>query len=160
MIRDTTHLAVLIDERDEILEQLEIAETKYINSFKLSTPDPSIADFYPGGAPPPPPKDPPPVPPLPANLLSSDQGQEQTLTIRSPSLDSTFSGSTKVASPTPFITGQPYTLLYNGRAYSSGAVGLAIKHNGARVANVVYEGLTPLTNAMVVTWLVLIRSPD
>ncbi|KAI0073700.1 hypothetical protein K474DRAFT_1666269 [Panus rudis PR-1116 ss-1] len=46
-IGDTTQLALLIDERDEILENLEIAETKYINSFKLSTPDPSIADFVP-----------------------------------------------------------------------------------------------------------------
>lgn len=50
---DTTQLALLIDERDEILENLEIAETKYISSFKLSTPDPSIADFVPI----PPPKD-------------------------------------------------------------------------------------------------------
>ncbi|KAI0347698.1 hypothetical protein BDW22DRAFT_1479635 [Trametopsis cervina] len=62
-IGDTTHLAMLIDERDEILENLEIAETKYINSFKLSTPDPSIADFYPSG--PPPEDQPPPVPPKP-----------------------------------------------------------------------------------------------
>lgn len=61
--RDTTHLALLIDERDEILENLEIAETKYINSFKLSTPDPSIADFYPAGRPPP--EQPPLVPPKP-----------------------------------------------------------------------------------------------
>ena len=38
-------MAILIDERDEILENLEIAETKYINSFKLTTPDPSIVDF-------------------------------------------------------------------------------------------------------------------
>lgn len=45
--RDTSRLALLIEERDEILENLEIAETKYISSFKLSTPDPSIADFVP-----------------------------------------------------------------------------------------------------------------
>jgi len=44
---DTHELALLIDERDEILENLEIAETKYINSFRLTTPDPSIADFEP-----------------------------------------------------------------------------------------------------------------
>ena len=37
----------MIDERDEILEKLEIAETKYIDSFKLTTPDPSIMDFLP-----------------------------------------------------------------------------------------------------------------
>ncbi|KAH8099276.1 hypothetical protein BXZ70DRAFT_289357 [Cristinia sonorae] len=46
-IGDTERLALLIEERDEILENLEIAETKYISSFKLSTPDPSIADFTP-----------------------------------------------------------------------------------------------------------------
>ncbi|KAI0962461.1 hypothetical protein AcV7_001301 [Taiwanofungus camphoratus] len=46
-IGDTTQLALLIDERDEILENLEIAETKYIQSFRLSTPDPSIADYQP-----------------------------------------------------------------------------------------------------------------
>jgi hypothetical protein len=44
-IGDTHHLALLIDDRDEILENLEIAETRYIASFRLSTPDPSIADF-------------------------------------------------------------------------------------------------------------------
>ncbi|KAL0068549.1 hypothetical protein AAF712_004264 [Marasmius tenuissimus] len=46
-ICDTQDLAMLIEERDEILENLEIAETKYINSFKLSTPEPSLADFEP-----------------------------------------------------------------------------------------------------------------
>lgn len=65
MARDTAHLAVLIDERDAILEQLEIAETRYITSFKLSTPDPSIADFYVAPPPPPPKDEPPPVPPKP-----------------------------------------------------------------------------------------------
>ncbi|RPD82440.1 hypothetical protein L226DRAFT_528605 [Lentinus tigrinus ALCF2SS1-7] len=62
-ICDTTHLALLIDERDEVLENLEIAETKYIQSFRLSTPDPSIVDWEP---PVPPPKDDePPTPPRP-----------------------------------------------------------------------------------------------
>lgn len=46
-LSDTTQLALLIDERDEILENLEVAEAKYIQSFRLSTPDPSIADFEP-----------------------------------------------------------------------------------------------------------------
>ena len=46
-IRDTAQLALLIDERDEILENLEVAEAKYVQSFRLSTPDPSIADFEP-----------------------------------------------------------------------------------------------------------------
>ncbi|KAJ7619547.1 hypothetical protein FB45DRAFT_931060 [Roridomyces roridus] len=46
-ICDTQRLALLIDERDEILEHLEIAEARYVASFRLSTPDPSIADFEP-----------------------------------------------------------------------------------------------------------------
>lgn len=64
-LSNTTELAVLIDERDEILENLEIAETKYINSFKLSTPDPSIADFFPSIPLMQIPDDPPPVPQKP-----------------------------------------------------------------------------------------------
>ncbi|KAF9651959.1 hypothetical protein BDM02DRAFT_3090164 [Thelephora ganbajun] len=44
-IGDTEHLAFLIDERDDILDHLEMAETRYIASFRTSTPDPSIVDF-------------------------------------------------------------------------------------------------------------------
>lgn len=44
---DTQNLAILIDERDEILENLEIAEAKYISCFRVTTPDPSILDFVP-----------------------------------------------------------------------------------------------------------------
>lgn len=44
-IGETHRLALLIEDRDEILENLEIAEARYITSFRLSTPDPSIADF-------------------------------------------------------------------------------------------------------------------
>ncbi|KAF7307698.1 MPN domain-containing protein [Mycena kentingensis (nom. inval.)] len=44
-ICDTQRLALLIDERDEILENLEMAETRYISSFRITTPDPSVADF-------------------------------------------------------------------------------------------------------------------
>ncbi|KAJ7446697.1 hypothetical protein FB451DRAFT_1291217 [Mycena latifolia] len=46
-ICDTQRLALLIDERDEILDNLEIAETRYISSFRLTTPDPSIAEYEP-----------------------------------------------------------------------------------------------------------------
>ncbi|KAJ3750872.1 hypothetical protein DFH05DRAFT_1468929 [Lentinula detonsa] len=46
-ICDTQGIAQLIEERDEILENLEIAETRYINSFRLTTPDPSLADWQP-----------------------------------------------------------------------------------------------------------------
>lgn len=44
-VRDTERLALLIEQRDEILENLEIAETQYISSFTVTTPDPSIADY-------------------------------------------------------------------------------------------------------------------
>ncbi|KAG6811858.1 hypothetical protein H0H92_005529 [Tricholoma furcatifolium] len=46
-IGDTHSLALLIEERDAILENLEIAETRYIASFRVTTPDPSILDFQP-----------------------------------------------------------------------------------------------------------------
>lgn len=42
---ETGRLAQLIDERDEILNNLELAETKYINSFQLSTPVQSLSDL-------------------------------------------------------------------------------------------------------------------
>jgi len=38
---------MLIEEREVVLEELEIAETNYIHSFRLSTPDPSILSFEP-----------------------------------------------------------------------------------------------------------------
>lgn len=44
-LSDTQRLALLIEERDVILEQLEIAETKYISSFRITTPDPSLVDL-------------------------------------------------------------------------------------------------------------------
>jgi hypothetical protein len=50
-VSDTRRLALLIEERDLILEQLEIAETKYISSFRITTPEPSIADLNPAPAP-------------------------------------------------------------------------------------------------------------
>lgn len=39
---ETERLAQLIEERDVILDNLEIAETRYINSFALSTPVQSL----------------------------------------------------------------------------------------------------------------------
>ncbi|KAF8587371.1 hypothetical protein K439DRAFT_1630859 [Ramaria rubella] len=44
-VTDTTQLAILVDERDIILNNLEVAEARYINSFRLSTPSPSVVDF-------------------------------------------------------------------------------------------------------------------
>ncbi|KAF9229033.1 hypothetical protein BS17DRAFT_688271 [Gyrodon lividus] len=42
---DTRNIVPLIAERDEVLHNLEVAETKYISSFMLATPDPSIAEL-------------------------------------------------------------------------------------------------------------------
>ncbi|KAJ7034748.1 armadillo-type protein [Mycena alexandri] len=42
-VSDTQRLVLLIDERDEILENLEIAEMRDISSFRLTTPDPSVS---------------------------------------------------------------------------------------------------------------------
>lgn len=47
VISDTELIALLIEERDQVLENLEIAETRYISSFRLTTPDPSLADWEP-----------------------------------------------------------------------------------------------------------------
>ncbi|KAI5123599.1 hypothetical protein M0805_003416 [Coniferiporia weirii] len=44
-IGDTGELPMLIAERDSILENLEMAEARYIASFRLTTPDPSIAEL-------------------------------------------------------------------------------------------------------------------
>ncbi|KAK0198749.1 hypothetical protein F5146DRAFT_918927 [Armillaria mellea] len=49
-ITDTQALAGLIQTRDEILGNLEIAETQYITCFRLTTPDPSLADWVPPSA--------------------------------------------------------------------------------------------------------------
>ncbi|KIK96554.1 hypothetical protein PAXRUDRAFT_138207 [Paxillus rubicundulus Ve08.2h10] len=51
-ICDTHNIALLIAERDEVLHNLEVAETKYISSFKLATPEPSIAELEIGAQPP------------------------------------------------------------------------------------------------------------
>lgn len=42
---ETAHLSQLIQERDIVLNNLEVAEVQYINSFQLSTPFPSITDY-------------------------------------------------------------------------------------------------------------------
>ncbi|KAK0465471.1 uncharacterized protein EV420DRAFT_1637605 [Desarmillaria tabescens] len=49
-ISNTEQLADLILRREEILGNLEIAETQYITCFRLTTPDPSLADWVPPSA--------------------------------------------------------------------------------------------------------------
>lgn len=43
---ETRHLSELIEERDRILHNLEVAETHYISSFRLSTPEPSMMELH------------------------------------------------------------------------------------------------------------------
>ena len=47
----------MIDERDFILNKLEIAETRYISSFRISTPEPSLLSNPPVPRQAPPPED-------------------------------------------------------------------------------------------------------
>ncbi|KAI9065843.1 hypothetical protein FKP32DRAFT_1566891 [Trametes sanguinea] len=102
-IGDTGHLALLIDERDEVLENLEIAETKYINSFRLTTPDPSIADWEP---PVPPPKDEPEAPPRPQISrplpLSSSASRRRRRRGRNPAYASSSLPPTSYVMPSQF----------------------------------------------------------
>jgi hypothetical protein len=45
--RNTSSLRQLVGERVQILERLEEAETRYIASFRLTTPEPSLAEELP-----------------------------------------------------------------------------------------------------------------
>ncbi|KAJ7353421.1 hypothetical protein DFH08DRAFT_856840 [Mycena albidolilacea] len=115
-ICDTQRLALLIDERDEILENLEIAETRYISSFKLSTPDPSIADFE---------------PPTPQDgsdgrpYISHPQPLRNTSTSRKPrrkrSLNPAFASSS--LAPTSFVAPSLYYKLNRVQGVSGGQFG-------------------------------------
>ncbi|TDL28546.1 hypothetical protein BD410DRAFT_759887 [Rickenella mellea] len=64
-IADTHLLALLIDERDRILNNLEIAESRYIYSFRLASPEPSVTEF--------------PVPPEEANDLKRQISRPRVL---------------------------------------------------------------------------------
>lgn len=109
-IGDTQALALLIEERDEILENLEIAEARYISSFRMTTPDPSIADFEP---PLPPPKDPSrpyisrPLPLVPG----SRRGGRRTV-------NPAFAASS--LAPTSFVAPSQYYKLRNVKGVSGG----------------------------------------
>ncbi|KAI0825014.1 hypothetical protein BC628DRAFT_1339042 [Trametes gibbosa] len=102
-VGDTGHLALLIDERDEVLENLEVAETKYINSFRLTTPDPSIADWEP---PVPPPKEEPESPPRPSisrpRPLTSSASQRRRRRGRNPAYGSSSLPPTSYVMPYQF----------------------------------------------------------
>ncbi|GJJ15622.1 hypothetical protein Clacol_009900 [Clathrus columnatus] len=54
-----------------------------------------------------------------------------------------------VASHTPFVTGTPFTLFYNGEQFSSGAVGVALNNTrGFNVKSVDYPNLIPFSEPM------------
>ncbi|KAH9858076.1 hypothetical protein C2E23DRAFT_718443 [Lenzites betulinus] len=102
-VGDTGHLALLIDERDEVLENLEVAETKYIHSFRLTTPDPSLADWEP---PVPPPKEEPEGPPRPSisrpRPLTSSASQRRRRRGRNPAYGSSSLPPTSYVMPYQF----------------------------------------------------------
>ncbi|KAG5220622.1 MPN domain-containing protein [Salix suchowensis] len=107
---DTQRLALLIDERDEILENLEIAETRYISSFRLSTPDPSIADFQA-----------PPVPPKTIGLTSVDRYLWKRTRRGRRTLNPAFAASS--LAPTSFVAPSQYYKLHGLRGVSGGRFG-------------------------------------
>ena len=55
------------------------------------------------------------------------------------------------ASSTPFVTGRPYTLIFNGSVKSSGAVGLALSGGSRPVAETAFPGLRAITAPLKVT---------
>lgn len=58
-----------------------------------------------------------------------------------------------VAHPTPFLTGRPFTMFYNGNILSSGAVGLCIRPstNYTASVSVKFPDLSPVTPVLTVT---------
>ncbi|KAF8258886.1 hypothetical protein EI94DRAFT_1669339 [Lactarius quietus] len=69
-------------------------------------------------------------------------------------LSSSFTHATKLglfASSTPFVTGRPYTLIFNGYVKSSGAVGLALSAGPRPVSQTSFPGLRAITAPLKVT---------
>ncbi|KAI9451105.1 hypothetical protein BJY52DRAFT_1125436 [Lactarius psammicola] len=67
---------------------------------------------------------------------------------------SSFTHATQLglfASSTPFVTGRPYTLLFNGSVKSSGAVGLALSAGPRPVSRTAFPGLRAITAPLKVT---------
>ncbi|KAF8899144.1 hypothetical protein BD779DRAFT_1487243 [Infundibulicybe gibba] len=108
-IGDTQQLAMLIDERDEILENLEIAETRYIASFRTTTPDPSIADYQP-----PPPSDRPYI----SRPLPLAPGAREKRGRRRRAVNPAFAASS--LAPTSFVAPSQYYKLRGVQGVSGG----------------------------------------
>jgi hypothetical protein len=62
------------------------------------------------------------------------------------------------ASSTPFVTGRPYTLIFNGSVKSSGAVGLALTAGPRPVSQTAFPGLHAITMPLKVTRCVPLSS--
>ncbi|THH08733.1 hypothetical protein EW145_g2508 [Phellinidium pouzarii] len=109
-IGDTGELSSLIAERDSILENLEIAETRYIASFRLTTPDPSVAEL--------------PMPPEDENSIKRHISRPKTLT--SPNHIRTRRGRQKASSssiaPTSYVAPSQFYRLRNVRGISNGRI--------------------------------------
>jgi len=99
---------------------------------------------------------------LPASLRELRQVDVHTvitLTDNAPqglnqALSSSFTHATKLglfASSTPFVTGRPYTLIFNGSVKSSGAVGLALSAGPRPVSQTSFPGLRAITAPLKVT---------
>ena len=59
-----------------------------------------------------------------------------------------------ICSSTPFITGRPFTMFYNDRVYSEGAVGVAISGAAHNFRVDFPAALKPITPEVVITrWL-------
>ncbi|KAL4070061.1 hypothetical protein V8B97DRAFT_1967983 [Scleroderma yunnanense] len=69
-------------------------------------------------------------------------------------LQNTFPSSHQLAlfaSPTPFLTGRPVTLFYNGQVHSDGAVGIALPSSLPSQLDLNFPTLVPLTPALPIT---------
>ncbi|KAH9046714.1 hypothetical protein EDB84DRAFT_1558165 [Lactarius hengduanensis] len=99
---------------------------------------------------------------LPSSLRGLRQADVHTiitLTDNAPqglnqALSSSFAHATKLglfASSTPFVTGRPYTLIFNDSVKSSGAVGLALSAGPRPVLQTAFPGLRAITAPLTVT---------
>ncbi|KAH8120259.1 hypothetical protein DFH11DRAFT_1559146 [Phellopilus nigrolimitatus] len=109
-IGDSGELFALISERDRILERLEVSEAQYIASFRLSTPDASIAEI--------------PVPPVPEdeNSIKMQISRPKALagSTRARRHRGRQTASSSSAAPTSYVAPSQYYKLRNVRGISDG----------------------------------------
>ena len=69
-------------------------------------------------------------------------------------MEKSFNFSSKLGlfySSTPFVTGRPYTLIHNGSAHSTGAVGIALSAGPRPALQMAYPGLRAISPSLTVT---------